>query len=155
MATEKKAARKRAQTIASRQEKLKMKVIEELDKIPVVEVAVKKAGASSSTYYRWLQDDREFAKAAGLALENGVARINDIAESKVITGIYNDKADYVKFWLRARKIEYAPHHSHIRQWEPDPLEDENGGLTEERKKEIYDALKAWNSPDPEPYTVND
>lgn len=142
MATKKKSpAKKRADTIAKRQQKLKEKVLMELEQIPIIEVASKKAGASSSTYYRWVKEDYIFARAAEESLQRGLQHINDVAESKVVTGIYNNDKTLIIFWLKNRHRNYADKQHHIHQ-----IPDENP-LTEERKRQIAEAVKAWSDTD--------
>lgn len=36
------------------------------------------------TYYRWREEDPEFTKQADLALAEGVALVNDMAESQLL-----------------------------------------------------------------------
>lgn len=142
MATKKKSpAKKRADTITKRQQKLKEKVLMELEQIPIIEVASKKAGASSSTYYRWVKEDYIFARAAEESLQRGLQHINDVAESKVVTGIYNNDKTLIIFWLKNRHRNYADKQHHIHQ-----IPDENP-LTEERKRQIAEAVKAWSDTD--------
>lgn len=150
MAGAKKASanKKRKKTIVSRQKAVKEKVLAELEKMPIIEVAVKKAGISSSTYYRWLKEDSVFARAASHAYDCGVQYINDIAESKVITGVFNGDKTMVIFWLKNRHKKYTDKQLQVHEIVDSPL-------TEERKKQIAEALKNWSTPpdDSEPYIV--
>ena len=134
----KQSAKKRAETIALRQQKEKEKVLEELEKMPIVEVAVKKAGSSSSTFYRWKQEDSIFSRAATEALNKGLQHMNDVAESKVISGIYGNDKTYVIFWLKNRHKNYTDKQHHTHEI-PEHLP-----LTEERKEQIANAMRAWS-----------
>ena len=136
----KQSAKKRADTIAVRQQKEKEKVLEELEKMPIIEVAVKKAGSSSSTFYRWKQEDPIFARAAVEALNKGLQHMNDVAESKVISGIYGNDKTYVIFWLKNRHKNYTDKQHHTHEM-PEHLP-----LTEERKEQIANAMRAWSEP---------
>jgi len=141
MASKKTAAKKRADTIAKRQQKLKEEVLKQLESIPIIEVATKKAGTSSSTYYRWMDEDSIFARAARESLDRGLRHLNDVAESKVVSGIYNNDKTFIIFWLKNRHKNYADKQHHIHQ-----IPDDNP-LTEERKQEIADAMRAWAEPE--------
>lgn len=142
-AKKKSAAKKRADTIAKRQQQLKEKVLKELEQIPIIEVAAKKAGASASTYYRWINEDYVFAQAARESLTSGLQHINDVAESKVVTGIYNGDKTFIIFWLKNRHQNYADKQHHIHQIP------EDHPLTEERKQQIAEAMMAWDEIDPD------
>jgi len=149
--TSKKAmVKRRAATIEKRQAKLKEKLLVQLEKMPVVEFATKRAGASSSTYYRWINEDPMFARAAQQALDTGVQYINDMAESKLISGIAKEDRTMIIFWLKNRHHAYTDKqlHTHVIPESP---------LTEERKREIAEALQNWNKPhdDDNAYTVYD
>ena len=139
----KQSAKKRADTIAVRQQKEKERVLEELEKMPIVEVAVKKAGSSSSTFYRWKQEDSIFSRAATEALNKGLQHMNDVAESKVISGIYGNDKTYVIFWLKNRHKNYTDKQHHTHEIPEHPP------LTEERKQQIADTMRAWSEPEEE------
>jgi hypothetical protein len=59
-------------------------VLESLREVPFVRVAVKKAGIDKSTYYRWILEDKVFAKKAKEAKKAGMAPIRDGAISVFI-----------------------------------------------------------------------
>src|SRR5258708_5517859 len=73
---------KQRQTVDARIKKDKAKFLELLEKNPVIQVAVEHSGVSKATFFRW-KDDKEFAKKAEAAIEEGNSRITDIAEAQM------------------------------------------------------------------------
>ena len=89
-----------------RNKKEKMIFIEQLRKMPIVEVVCSKSGVSRATFYRWKKEDTEFAKQAEDALSTGKHLISDLAESMLINAIKNGDMRGIIFWLRHNKDEY-------------------------------------------------
>ena len=81
-------------------------IIEQLKKIPIVEIACEKVGISRSTYYRW-REDRAFAEAADAAMKDGELYINDLSEAQVVSLIREKNWSAIAFWLRAHHPRYA------------------------------------------------
>lgn len=81
-------------------------IIEQLKKIPIVEIACEKIGISRSTYYRW-REDKEFADAADAAMRDGELFINDLSEAQVVSLIKEKNWPAISFWLRAHHPRYA------------------------------------------------
>lgn len=80
--------------------------LEELKKVPIVQVACEKSGISRNTLYRWKRDDPEFAKALEGALSDGVAFVNDMSESQLLQLIKDKNFSAVRFWLNKRHPAY-------------------------------------------------
>lgn len=76
--------------------------LEQLRKIPIVQVACEKVGISRNTVYRWRKEDPEFAKAMDEALTDGEAVVNDMSESQLLSKIKNGEWPPIAFWLRKR-----------------------------------------------------
>ena len=55
-------------SIASRIQEEKKLLLEHLEKTPIVQIACEKSGVGRSTYYRWLEQDKKFARSAKQAL---------------------------------------------------------------------------------------
>ena len=87
---------------------LKKKLLEQLKKTPVIEVACKKAGIGRATFYRWRMQDPTFAEEADFALNEGSQLINDMAESQLITAIKDGNLTGIIFWLKNHHKQYAP-----------------------------------------------
>jgi len=86
--------------------KEKMVFIEQLKKMPIVEVVCNKSGVSRATFYRWKKEDTEFAKQADESLSTGKHLISDLAESMLINAIKNGDMRGIIFWLKHNKDEY-------------------------------------------------
>lgn len=72
--------------------------LDELRKVPIVQVACEKTGLSRNSVYRWRKDDKEFLKNMDTALTEGVALVNDMSESQLLTLIHSTIC--YKFFLR-------------------------------------------------------
>lgn len=94
-------------TIPARQKAEKEKLIEALKKSAIVQLACQQANVSRATYYRWREDDPDFAKACDEAMKEGVALLNDLAESKLVASIKDQNYNAIAFWLRHRHAAYA------------------------------------------------
>lgn len=78
----------------------------ELTKVPIIQVACEKAGLSRNTVYRWRKEDKEFEKKMEQALADGVALVNDMSESQLLTLIKEKNFPAVRFWLNKRHPAY-------------------------------------------------
>lgn len=117
----------------------KEKVLEFLRTTPIIEVATKKAGIGRSTYYRWRSEDPEFAKSSDDALEDGIALINDMTESQLISLIKEKKFQAVQFWLKhnhKRFLLKEKEHSFFRPQSNIPL-------SKDQQKVLGQALKVF------------
>ena len=65
----------------TRQEKNKQLIVEQLKKIPIVQLTCEKLGIARSTLYRWKKADEEFAQKVDEAIIAGSQLINDMAET--------------------------------------------------------------------------
>ncbi|MDE1924933.1 MAG: hypothetical protein KGH79_02005 [Patescibacteria group bacterium] len=85
----------------------KKKFLETLRENHVVLAVCRKTGVGKTTYYRWRQEDPEFAIEADLAIREGIELVNDAAESNIIAEIKNRDKDASKFWLKHRHPAYT------------------------------------------------
>lgn len=129
-------AQKRKQTIEARQKKQKATLIEEIQKVPTLEIAAKRAGVDRSTVYRWCESDKEFNKQFRQAHYEGIHRTNDVAESKVIEGIYKDDKFYTSMWLKNR-------HPAYRQRKVVETE-KSTAPSPEKKQQIQETIGRWS-----------
>ena len=81
-------------------------ILEQLKKIPVVEVACEKLNISRSTYYRW-RENPKFAEAADVAMKDGTLYINDLSEAQVVSLIREKNFQAISLWLRVHHPRYA------------------------------------------------
>lgn len=118
------------------QELDKKKLLARLTKSPIIEVACKQAGVPRSTYYRWRKDDEEFAEACEIALEESAGRINDLAESQLISAIKDQNMTAIIFWLKHHHRAYRTRielDAHIKQ--------DQQALTPEQAEMVAQALR--------------
>ena len=86
--------------------KLQDQFFEELTKVPIVQVACEKTGVSRNSVYRWRKDDQAFCKKMDQALKDGVALVNDMSETQLLTLIKEKNYPAISFWLRHRNDNY-------------------------------------------------
>lgn len=86
--------------------KYSKKFLEELRKVPIVQVACEKVGVSRNTVYRWKREDKDFAKEFDEALADGVDFVNDMSESQLLQLIKEKNFSAVRFWLNKRHPAY-------------------------------------------------
>lgn len=108
--------------------------LEELAKVPIVQVACEKTGLSRNSVYRWRKEDKAFEKKMDEALVSGVAFVNDMSESQLLTLIKEKSYSAISFWLRHRNDNYK-----------DRIEvttkEESGELSPSQAKIVRHALK--------------
>jgi hypothetical protein len=113
---------------------LKKSFLEELKKVPIVQVACEKTGLSRNSVYRWRKEDKDFLKKMEDAISEGVALVNDMSESQLLTLIKEKNYPAISFWLRHRNDNYK-----------NKLEittkDDNEELTPSQAKIVKQALK--------------
>ncbi len=85
----------------------KLRLMEQLKRTPIVEIACEKAGVSRATFYRWCQDDEAFAEQAKIAITEGKALVNDMAESQIISLIKDKSFPASSFWLKHNHPNYG------------------------------------------------
>jgi ACT domain-containing protein len=86
--------------------KVKNQLLEELKRIPIVQVACEKCGVSRNSFYKWKREDEEYEKQIEEALDYGVAFVNDMSESQLLTMIKEKNWSAISFWLRHRNPKY-------------------------------------------------
>lgn len=123
-------------TIANRQNKEKIHVIQELKKTPIVQVACERAYISRATYYRWRNEDVNFASQADEALFEGCLLVNDLAESKLMSAIKDKNLTAIIFWLKHHHAKYT-----TRVEVTARLKNQNETLTPEQEALVTKALE--------------
>lgn len=81
-------------------------VLEQLRKVPIVQIACERSDIGRSTFYRWKREDEKFRKAVDEAMEDGEAMINDLSESQLITLIKEKNFPAIQLWLRQHHPKY-------------------------------------------------
>ncbi len=97
---------KNQDVIEARKSREQAMLLEQLRKMPIVQIACEKAGVSRATYYRWKKEDETFAKAADEALIDGTALVSDMAESQLLSQIRDNNLGAVMYWLKHRNPNY-------------------------------------------------
>ena len=96
-----------SKAIVDRQTREKSLLIEQLKKIPIVQVACEKVAVGRATFYRWRKDDEEFSEKVNQAISEGNALVNDMAESQLMSAIKNNNMTAIIFWLKHHHTSYA------------------------------------------------
>jgi hypothetical protein len=86
--------------------KVKKEFLEQIRKVPIVQVACEKVGVSRNSVYRWRKEDIGFAKEMDTALEEGEALVNDMSESQLLSLIREKNWNAISFWLRKRNPKF-------------------------------------------------
>ncbi len=111
-------------------------LLEQLRKMPIVQIACEKSGVSRATYYRWKKEDEQFAAAADEALFDGTALVSDMAESQLLAQIRDNNLGAIMYWLKHRNPNY-----NNRLEVTAKLKHEDDKLTPEQEAAITEALK--------------
>lgn len=93
--------------ITKRQDVNKDLLLEQLRKIPVIEVACQKVGIGRASYYRWRTEDEEFAEEADDAIREGRELGSDMAESQILKAIRDGNLSAAYFWLKHNSKNYT------------------------------------------------
>lgn len=109
--------------------------LENLKKVPIIQVACEKAGISRATVYRWRDKDKMFRKTLDEALSQGEALINDMGESQLISLMKEKNFSAIRFWLNHR------HDKFKERVEITTKSEEQEKLSPEQQKIVKEALK--------------
>lgn len=80
--------------------------LEELKKVPVVQVACERRGLSRQTVYRWRKEDPDFERQMDVALAEGEELVHDMCESQLLALIKERNFSAVRYWLSTRHPKY-------------------------------------------------
>jgi len=86
--------------------KTKELILDQIRKVPIIELACQKAEVSRMTLLRWKKDDPKFAKDIDEAMNMGKSLISDVAEANLINAIKQGNMRGIIFWLTHQKDEY-------------------------------------------------
>ncbi len=122
---------KKEQSIRERRTEEQKKLLAALETYPVVQVACKRAGVSRGTFYRWRDEDADFAADVRTAMEEGKEFINDMSEAQLIELIKEKNFPPVRYWLSHHHPAYSDKlEITARIKEPDALTPEQEELVE-------------------------
>ncbi|PIQ80217.1 MAG: hypothetical protein COV79_01635 [Parcubacteria group bacterium CG11_big_fil_rev_8_21_14_0_20_41_14] len=81
-------------------DELKNTIVEQLRKTPIIQIACEKLNISRMSFYRWKNEDNEFAKKVDEALLDGQLLVNDLAESQLISAVKDRNMSAIMSWLK-------------------------------------------------------
>ena len=111
--------------------------LDKLRKVPIVQVACEKSGISRNTVYRWLREDKEFAKEYAEAEAAGVEFVNDMSESQLLQLIKDRKFSAIRLWLTSNHKRFATKSLKSQS-------EKNTELSDDQKDTIKQALQYAN-----------
>lgn len=89
-----------------KRDRMKDLVLEQLRRVPIIQVAAEKVGVSRTTIYRWRDESEQYRKDLEAALTEGEALINDLGESQLLTLMKDKHWPSIQFWLRHRNPKF-------------------------------------------------
>lgn len=88
------------------------KLLEEIEKTGTVQIACEKNGISRNTFYRWMNEDKEFLEQARHSIALGVGFVNDFAIGNLLNAIKSKDMKATMFWLNHRHPEFRRPYVH-------------------------------------------
>lgn len=98
---------KKQDTIRERQQREKEIILAQLRKMPVVQIALEKAGVGRTTYSRWRSEDEGFRKATEDAMDEGYSVMTDLSETQLFNLSKDKNFGAIKLVLRTHHPRYA------------------------------------------------
>lgn len=98
---------KQKEISVARRKRLKAKIIELIEQIPIDSHVCRQVGVSKSTLYRWLEADPFFQREFVDKKQISVSSVSDIAESKLIKMINEGNITATIFWLKSHRSAYT------------------------------------------------
>jgi hypothetical protein len=89
-----------------KKDRVKDLFLEQLKKVPNIQVACEKVGVARSTVYKWRDEDPEFKTALEQALAEGEAMLNDLGENQLYSLMLERHYPAIQFWLRHRNPKF-------------------------------------------------
>ena len=121
-----------------KKDKKKDEFLEQLKKVPIVQVSCDMVNISRNSVYRWKKEDMEFSKAMDDSLKVGEDFINDMGEAQLLNLIKEKSWPALAFWLKHRNPKFR-----------DKIEVttkiDNDTLTPEQEAIVKKALELSNS----------
>ncbi len=81
-------------------------LIEQLKKMPIIQVACERTNVARCSFYRWRKEDKKFAKETDVAMAEGEALITDMSESQLISLVHDRNFQAMQLWLRHHHPKY-------------------------------------------------
>lgn len=139
---------RRRGTVTARQEREKQLLLEQLKKIPIVQVCCEKLGIGRTTFYDWCKADPAFAMEADRTLAEGISLVNDMVESQLLAAARDGNLGAITYWLKHRHPAYATKVDVTAR-----VQKQKDELTPEQEKTVSEALRLTGivPPLPAPY----
>ena len=118
-------------------------LIEQLKKMPIIQIACDRTNVARCSFYRWRKEDKKFVKEADAAIAEGEALITEMSESQLISLIRDRNFQALQLWLRHHhpkynnKIEITAH-----------LKEQEEKLNPEQKAIVKKALRLASLSEP-------
>lgn len=90
-----------------KKERVQHKFLEELRKIPIVQVACERCAVSRQSVYRWRKEDPEFLTLMDQALSEGEELLDDMCESQLLALVKDKNFQAIKYRLDKRHPKYT------------------------------------------------
>lgn len=116
------------------------KLLEELERAPLIESACARVGISRNTFYRWVRTDPSLGENVAQALFLGTGRFNDVAVGNMLEGIKNKDYRYTMAWLNRKHPDFRQPYVHRTESE-DPLEQSRLLKEAEKKHQLERGIK--------------
>ena len=91
---------------AIKTKKQKQLFVEQLQKTPIIQLVCEKLGIGRTSYYRWRNSDKKFAKDCDKSISEGQYLVNDLAESMLVNAIKDCNLSAIRFWLQNHHADY-------------------------------------------------
>ncbi len=95
------------ETVTKRQDAEKKVLLEQLRRIPIVQLACERSAVGRTTYYRWHREDEQFRKDSDEAIKTGEEMMNDLSESQLISLIKDKNFPAIQLWLKQHHPKYG------------------------------------------------
>lgn len=99
-------------------ERVRQQFLDELQRVPVVQIACERCGISRQTAYRWRNEDVWFKRDWDIALEEGEAFINDMAESQLLQLVKDKQFGAIRYWLSCRHPKFKKEKVEVVKYPP-------------------------------------
>jgi len=94
-------------SIQKRQTEERSALVENLKKMPIIQIACEKTGVSRATFYRWKNSNKRFSRQVDEALKESVEIVNDMAEAKLIASIKEGNITALIYWVKHGHTAYS------------------------------------------------
>jgi len=119
-----------------KKERTQKLLLEQLRKMPIIQIACEKVDIARATFYRWRADDKDFAKKVEDALIEGETIVNEMGESQLLSLMWDKHWPSISFWLKHRHPKFK-NRLEISGSLQTPQEE----LTPEQEKTVKEALR--------------